>query len=289
MNALIATPGFHPEITPEQYFAEPCPAPALTNSGIKTLLGRCPAAFYHDHPALGGAERSKSTAAQNRGNLVHRLALGKGSDYAVSPYDEFRTAEAKAWKAGTEAAGLMPVKRKDLDVAEAMASVIRERIVEACDGEAYETEVVFAWQETMNTGTVWCRGMLDVWCPSLQLALDVKTCRDASDAAIERAFADGYAGQDAWYRRGINAITKDAGRARFGFLFVESDEPHLFRRCNSTEGFRYAAQKQAERALAIFADCLSSGQWPGYDPLAVVPPSWLLNRWDAAEFLDLAA
>ncbi len=288
IQPLIAAPGFYPGISCDEYFAEPCPAPALTNSGIKALLGRCPALFFHCHPALGKSPATEATAAMARGNLVHRLALGKGAEYEISPFDEYRSADARAWKADVEAAGLVPVKRKDFETAEQMAAVIRERIAEACQGDVYETEVVIAWQEEMSTGPVWCRAMLDVWCPERLLALDVKTCAEASDDAVTRAFANGYATQDAWYRRGLSKLTAEHGRVRFGFLFVESSEPHLTRAASASEAFRHGAEHECKRALAIFADCLSRGEWPGYEEMAVSPPSWLLHRWTGADFLEAA-
>ncbi len=97
--SLITKPGFYPEITPDEYFAEPCPAPALTNSGIGTLLRYCPAKFAYQHPAIGQpAEERADTAARYMGSLVHRLALDKGDDYVISPFVEYRTKEAKAWR-----------------------------------------------------------------------------------------------------------------------------------------------------------------------------------------------
>ena len=289
--SIITTTGIHLDVTPDQYFAEPCPAPALTSSGIKLLspVGAAPAKFAHHHPAIGQpAEERKSSAAQYRGKLVHRLALDKGDDYEISPFDDYRSKDARAWREATEAAGLMPVKQKDFDQAEAMASVIRSRIDEACKGKPYVTEVVIAWQEQMSQGPVWCRAMLDVWCPDLLLALDVKTCADASDEAVQRAFANGYATQDSWYRRGIEAIVGQPGRAQFKFLFVESDPPHLSREATARESLRHIGRFNCDRALAIFADCLSRNEWPGYEPLAVEPTSWLSRQMIEAELEEAA-
>lgn len=291
-EGLITAPGFYPQITPDQYFAEPCPAPALTNSGIQMLIpaGAAPAKFAYCHPAIGQPpEERKETAACYLGKLVHRLALGKGADYEISPHDAYRSNEAKAWKEACEAAGRVPVKQATYDEAEEMAAVVRQRIDAACDGHPYETEVVMAWQEQTNSGLIWCRAMLDVWCPDLLLGLDVKTCDDASDDSLQRKFAGGYAVQNTWYKRGIEALTKEHGRSQFRFLFIEKDPPYLARQAAATEGFRYAAQLECNRALAIFADCLSRNDWPGYDSTTVPPPSWLVNRWDASAFLDEAA
>lgn len=289
MKPLILTPDFYPGITCEQYFAEPCPAPALTNSGIKLLLNSCPARFAYEHPAINQPEEErKSSAAQRLGNLVHRLALDKGGDYAISPFDEYRSKEAKAWREETEAQGLIAVKQADFDRATAMATAIRQGILRETRDEPYQTEVVMAWQRTVGDFTFWCRGMIDVWCPSLGLALDVKTCADAGDKAISRAFATGYANQHDWYRGGIEAITGNHGRTRFGFLFVEKEAPYLYRYGEADEAFRWAAQQMNDRAAAIFARCLKAGEWPGYDDFTASPPAWWLNDLTTTEYQEAA-
>lgn len=289
MKSLITAPGFYPDITCEQYFAEPCPVAALTNSGVRTLLNACPAKFAHEHPAIGQPEESrKSTAAQYLGSLVHRLALDKGDDYAISPFDDYRKTEAKEWKAEQEGRGIIPVKQAVFDDAQAMAAAIKEGIQRETRGEPYETEVVMAWQRDVGGFTIWCRGMIDVWCPSLGLALDVKTCRDAGDKAINRAFATGYANQHDWYRSGIESITGDHGRTRFGFLFIENEAPFLSRSAAGDEAFRYAAEQMNDRAAAIFARCMKSREWPGYQPFTASPPAWWLNDLTTVDYLEAA-
>lgn len=284
---LITKPGFYPELTCAQYFAEPCPEPALTNSGIRTLLNSCPAKFAYEHPAIGQpAEETKDTIARRLGSLVHRLALGKGDEYAISPYDRYQSDEAKAWKADTEAKGLVPIKQAELEKASEMAATIKHAIDVTCEGQPYETEVVVAWR--IGPQGFWCRAMLDVWCPSLNLALDVKTCADASDRALERAFANGYAGQAAWYQDGIEALHDSKERPRFGFLFVENDAPWLGRFAECSEAFRHGASIANYRAARIFAECLKAGEWPGYQPIKAQPPVWWLNQITDLELQEAA-
>lgn len=286
MNAIVTEPGFYPNVTPEQYFAEPCPEPALTNSGITILTNECPAKFAYAHPAIGQPpEETRKSSALYRGALVHRLALGKGAEYALSPYDAYRSNEAKEWRDQTEAAGLIPVKEAEFEQAEAMAERLRKRIADHLDGAEYQTEVVVAWQEN----GLWCRAMLDIWCPDLMLALDLKTCRGANDDAIDRAFANGYGRQDAWYRRGIGAATGDPGRARFGFLFVESDAPHVGRFAESSEHMRFGSEGECLRALETFERCMKSGEWPEYAPRKVQPTTWLSRQWEDAAIEEYAA
>jgi hypothetical protein len=284
VNALIKAPGFYPDITPEQYFAEPCPAPALTNSGIGTLLRYCPARFAYDHPAIGQPEeRRKDTAATYMGSLVHRLALGKGADYAVSPHDEYRTKEAKAWRDDTVAAGLVPVKAKDFDAASQMAERISGMISAELGTAEYQTEVVVVWRFRDR----WFRAMIDVWCPSLNRALDVKTIVSADDLSIDRAFAGGYGRQEAWYLDGIEVIA-EGPRPRFDFLFVEKDAPYLGRVASSTEAMRHGSRLEIDRAFHIFDACISVGKWPGYSPRQVQPTAWQVREWAEAELEEAA-
>lgn len=286
---LITAPGFYPDVSCDQYFAEPCPAPALTNSGIKLLLNGCPAKFAHRHPAIGQPEEEEAdTVARHIGRLVHRLALDKGDDYAISPHDEYRSKEAKEWKANCENAGITPVKQAVFDDAQAMAATIREGIRLETRDEPYQTEVVIAWKRTVNGFPIWCRAMLDVWCPSLNLALDVKTITDAGDKSIDRAFSTGYAGQHAFYSEGVEALSQAKERPRFGFLFIEKEAPWLGRYAEPTEAFRHGASLGIDRAAEIFARCMQSGEWPGYRPYTAQPPVWWLNQITDLELEEAA-
>lgn len=288
---LITEPGIYPGITPAQYFAEPCPDDALTNSRIGILIGNMkrkggtPAHLAYEL-ARGqfkdaGGRDDAGTAAQRNGQIVHRLALGKGADYVVSPHAEYRTNEAKAWRDGIIASGRMPVKEKDLAAAQGQADIIADQIREAVRGEEYQTEVVIAWKRSER----WCRAMIDVWCPALGLALDVKTARDASDEAVAMAFARGYARQDAWYRSGLDALGLGAS---FGFLFVESDPPHLGRFAECSEGFRHMAQDECDRAFAMFDAAMTREEWPGYKPIKVLPPNWAVRQYEEMMMEDEA-
>lgn len=287
-GALITKPGFYPNLTPEDYFAEPCPAPALTNSGIKMLLASCPAKFAHFHPAIGGNADTNRTEALDTGSLVHRLALDKGDDYAISPHDEFRTKDAKAWRDEARAAGQIVVKRKDFEEAEAMAAIIRDAIAAETRGHDYQTEVVIAWRTVVCGFPIWCRAMLDVWCPALDLAIDVKTCMDASDKAINRAFSNGYAHQAAFYSDGIEALHDSVTRPRFRFLFVEKDDPHLARSAEPSQGFKDGARIAIDRGAELFARCMKTGEWPGYQPYTAQPPAWWLSEISDIELLEAA-
>lgn len=278
----VRTAQFRPELSPADYFAEPCPEPALTASGVTTLLSKSPAHFWHAHPALGGATRSKETAASYRGSLVHRLALGKGDDFRVLEFDDFRTKAAKEARDECEADGIIPVLAHKFEEAEAMAEVLRKRIELEMGGFDYQTEVVI----TGFWGGIWRRCMVDVWCPRLNVAIDVKTTADISDARMTRAFAGGYARQKAWYLDLIDAATGEPGRNLFQFLFVEGEEPFLSRTADMTEAWLTGARSENWRAERLFRRCLDQGDWPGPGHFTASPPAWATAQWIEQELED---
>lgn len=281
MTALITAPGVYSTITPSQYFAEICPAPAITNSLIGSLVNQTARHAWARHPQLGQpVEQKKSTATQYKGSLVHRLSLGKGSDFALSPYDEFRSNEAKAWRDGMLARDIIPVKQKDYDEAASMAEIAEKAIEIAVDGEEYETEVVFAWIEETPSGPVWARAMADIWVPSLKLIVDLKTCADASDDKVDSSFTRyGYGRQSTWYPRGMDKIHDAPGETRFMDLFIETEYPYCTRTADASEGMRTGCEQEIERAVALWGECLYSDNWPGYEHRRVSPKPWQIGSW----------
>lgn len=273
---------FRYDLSPADYFAEPCPKPALSSSGITTLLYRSPLHFWHAHPALGGGTQAKDTAATYRGSLVHRLALGKGDDFRVLPFDDYRTKEAKEARDACIADGVIPVKPAQYAEAEAMADRIAAAIDDACAGQDYQTEVVILGERN----GIHRRCMVDVWCPALGLALDVKTAAKVTDGWLNRAFAGGYARQDAFYTDLIDEATGDHGRNRFEFLFVEAEAPFIGRRAKVDEAYRTGGRSEIARAEAIFARCMEAGEWPGPADYVASPPAWQVGAWIEAEMED---
>lgn len=273
----ISAPGIYLNIGSREYFDEPCPQAALSNSGVKILLAKTPAEFAHAHPALNpDCEDGKSSAAKRFGDVAHQLALGKGRGYAVGPFKTWASNDAKAFKEDAEKQGLTPVKAPEFKEAEGCAAVMRAKIQDTLNAIAgtirvpvpvpYETEVVAVWQEDTAHGPIWCRIMMDVWCPALNVILDPKFSNRMADGVFEsHAVAMGWDLQGAWYPRGIEAIFPElAGRIRFINLVVSPDAPHVHRVREADEATRYSCQLEIERAKEIFGRCLYRNEWPGY-------------------------
>ncbi len=94
-----------------------------------------------------------------------------------------------------------------------------------------------------------------------------------------RAFANGYARQNAWYLDLVDAATGNPGRNRFEFLFVEDEAPFLSRTANITEAYLTGARSENWRAERLFARCLAADEWPGPGHYTACPAGWKVQQW----------
>jgi hypothetical protein len=280
--ARITKPGLYFDMPCDDYFADPCPQPSLSNSGIGILLSQSPQHFAAHHPRLnGGIDVCKTTAAMHRGSVVHRLALGAGKDYVIIDADSYRTKEAKTQREEAEANCKCPILADKFEEAEAQAKVLRQHLDDIFLGEPFLPEVVLAWQIETKHGLIWARGMIDAWCPSLMMAVDLKSTTDASPTAATRRMVNGgYDTQNAWYTAGLGHVIGEPGKVRFVTLFGENDAPFASHAVTIDEAWRSSSWDLCEEAADIFASCLKAKQWPGYPrhPQLLSPPDWLISQ-----------
>ena len=241
--------------------------PALSYSGAKTLM-RSPAAFHYEltHP------RPPKTAF-DLGHAAHKLILGEGAELVVvrdpgtgEPYGDWRKAAAKEQAADARAAGRVPLLQSQLDDAQAMADAVLRHPVAGrlFERGAGHPEVSAFWEQD----GVPCRARFDWLLEELDgrpVLVDAKTTDDVSDHALERVVDRWrYHWQDVSYRAALTAHgVDDAG---FVFVFVETDPPHLVRVVELDDAWRASAELSMRDARALYADCLASGQWPGFPP-----------------------
>lgn len=282
-NDIIADSGAMLFAMPcDDYFADPCPQPSLSNSGIGTLLHKSPMHFAANHPRLnGGVDAKKANVAMHQGSVVHRLALGAGKDYVVLDFDSYRSKAAQDARDEAEANGLVPILSMAFDKAQDQAKVVRQHLDDLFMGEPFQPEVVIIWQIETRAGLIWCRAMIDAWCPSLMLAVDLKSTTDASPKAATKRMVDGgYDTQAAWYSRGLGHVLGKPGEVRFATLFCEKEAPHASHAVEIDEAWRSSSWDLCEEAADLFARCLKAKQWPGYprDPQLLNPPDWLISQ-----------
>jgi hypothetical protein len=270
ITAPAAEHGFL-SITPERYRQ----IEALSQSGIKTI---CQKSALHY-----AVQKVKATAAMDFGTIVHAIALGIG-DFEVSPYDEFRTNEAKAWRDDRVARGVAVIKAKDYEAAEILGNRIKAVIDQMTDGAAWIPEQAFTWQMETALGTIECKALADVWCPSKATVIDIKTTGvGIGNSEIERYFDQrGCAIQSKFYRQGIGHIDpRLEGRVKFKTVVFETSEPYQHRVCENSGAYDMLAESQISHAAMLYAKGIKTGDWEGYptDTFSVVPKPWALAQF----------
>ena len=109
-----------------------------------------------------------------------------------------------------------------------------------------------------------------------RLALDLKTCQDASPRAFARTAANSlYHGQAAFYMDALAAVGTPVDA--FAFVAVEKEPPHAVAIHVCDAEMIEAGRKLYRRLLDLHAECLMNGRWPGYENTSTISlPGWAL-------------
>lgn len=139
-----------------------------------------------------------------------------------------------------------------------------------------------------QTGVL-CRCRPDFWAMQADIIVDVKTCVDASPEAFAKSIVNWrYHVQDPMYREGCEAVT---GRPqKFVFLAVEKGACVVNGVAKGVgvyildEESQDAGFKEYRQALNTYQECITSNQWPGYDPkIQIVSlPTWAIKKSELA-------
>lgn len=271
-------------IPADEYHADPCPAPSLSNSILQTLLRDSPFHAWFCHPKLNpNRPDSGGSRLMARGTVVHKLALDAGSEVVVLEYADYRKKDAQAARDEALAQGRTPILRDDYDRATALAKPLRERL-EAYLGAPINDclrEQVLIWEED----GCWRRIMIDAMSPDLLHMADLKSTEGSvSPHALSRkVYTDDYHIQAAFYLRGMDAHDPaNAGRRHFTFLFGQQSAPFV---CGPpielSEGGLELGRQQVETGVRLWDSCMRANRWPAYgtDTYIAEPPPWLMQQW----------
>ena len=167
------------------------------------------------------------TAAMRLGTAAHLMVLEpeKVSDQIrISPFENFRTKEAREWKAEQELTGKIVMSASEgetLDGITVASNLALDDILGPGVKCATEVEVGGCWND------VELCGLIDIVEPSEEMLWDLKTTATIGDErALQRLIFDrGYDVQAAMYAD-LFAFQKDLDKPPgFGFIFVETSEP----------------------------------------------------------------
>lgn len=265
------------------YHADPCETPSLSQSMARTLLTSSPLHAYRAHPKMGGIGR-KATKSMDNGTVIHDLLLNGGTleGIVVLDFDSYRTKDAQATRDSVTENGQTPILRKDFDGLSWAAAKFRERL----DGLGItldgQKEGVAFWEERSRDGiVVKCRARMDDWNSGLLAITDLKTTVCAHPDAISKTVGTfGYDIQRAAYTR---AIKKNFGvGAKFRHIFLEMAEPYLLSVVELDEAYIALGEAKWQRAVDLWAKCLSEDVWPGYPENTTA----FARPWDIRNELD---
>ena len=204
------------------------------------------------------------------GTDFHALVLqGKepadSDDVAVSPFDAFRTNEAKAWKAEQLAAGKNILKAAEVesytnDLKQMADSVyMLDDFVDEMNATQGSREVVILWERRLGDAMVKCKAKLDLFNPNGYFVYDLKTCADL--AKFDRdALNYGYYISAAWYLE----AAKEAGADALGFRFAVAGKGKPYQSALRTcpEKLIDVGKCEIETYLEYYVGCKAAGVWP---------------------------
>ena len=272
----ITEPGIY-QMTNEEYHAD---RGSLSSSGARMLLPpSCPALFRH---AQDTPQEPKKTF--ELGSAAHKLVLGEGPDLIRVDADKWTTAAVKAEVAAIRDEGGIPLKPVEYQQVHDMADALRRHPVASMlfDPARGKPEQSLFWRDR-PTG-IMRRARFD-WLPDSRsgrlIIPDYKTAADASDDAMQRDIAKyGYNQQADWYEEAARALGLGGQDAELLLIVQEKKAPFLINVIGIEFGSRIIGGAKNRAAINTFAECMSTGNWPGYgdEPNYLALPGYAENR-----------
>jgi hypothetical protein len=289
---MTLTEGHHADVPMDVYVGDPCPAPSLSRGTIHRLVTKSPAHARYHHPRLNPDLPPDDSSRADLGSAIHAAILGgKRVVYAEKEYTDWRKKGVREWRDKARAEGNIPVLDKDRAAIEAArgAAITLLRTLPGWN-DALTTEGTLIWKD----GPTWLRGRFDIVSRTITQTymVDVKTTSNADPSMWIRTtlLNAGYDIQSELYQEGAraNGLVSEGGEEanKFLFLLIEIEPPF----CCSLVGLGPAWSSLAQRKIAhgkkLWAECMKSGQWPGYTHF----PHWADPLpWNEAEFAEKEA
>lgn len=280
---MITEPGSYRIDEKDYHLDNQTAEPSLSRSVIKTLVSECPLRAWYEHPRLNPNYVAENKKIFDIGHAGHALLLEGIDHMAVVNADNWMTKAAKEARDEARKNGKIPVLAKQADSISEMTRVATQYL--ACSelgindlrGEG-ESELVYYWQEH----GIWMRIRTDWIRHDRALILDYKTTGTSADPSKYQQIATqtGLEIQDAFYRRGVREV--EGTNPRMVFLIQETEPPYLCSLISMDMMFREMGHQKVEKGIAIWRDCLSRNEWPGYtsDIQIIEPKPWALAEWE---------
>jgi hypothetical protein len=262
----LLPPGVFP-LTDDEYFAGPIARASLSSTGARELL-KCPARFRYNQQHPRSPKR-----AFDVGHAAHKLVLGEGPELVRIDADEWRTKAVKEEVAAVRERFAVPLKPADWDAVHGMAEALQAHRLAPKLFVRGVAEHSLVWRD--ETSGVLCRAKTD-WLRADGI-VDYKSCDAADLTSLGKAIWNyGYYLQAAFYLRGLRA-NQHHGVPFFAFVAQEKEPPYLVQVFQLTDEYLAYGDRRSAEALALYAECEATGDWPGYptDEIPLIePPAW---------------
>lgn len=243
------------------------------NYGIQRMVAR-----------LNKDDEQKDTKALYFGRLVHLMLFEPikfDQEFALSPFDSFRTKEAQSWKKAREEAGVTIITEKEFQHAERMVTSLKEsnyasdtnkaRITRILDDASLEAEKVILWEEE----GLECKAKFDAYVPSLNVIIDYKTTQSLSDHKLLNSFFSlGYHVQLAHYSAGVKKAYGLEKNPAFLFITQEKDAPYLYDLFSVESEFIERGESVRQDIFKRYKDYLISGFTEQEEMRKISLPAW---------------
>lgn len=286
---VIPEPGVHPHVSFAEYHAWE----AASNSRL-SVLRRSPAHLkaYLEHGndsdtlMIGRACHSAILEPDDFTKRYLRSerceGVTKSKERCKNPGTSYRGAEG--WTCGVHGngvsdPGIVILTPGDYDCAIRVRDSVHAHRAGALLKAKGTREESLVWRDP-ETGVL-CKARPDHYAPELLRGVlaDVKTTRDASKDAFERAIHTyGYHRQAAFYLQGNRAVERAA--EDFLFIAVEKEPPYGVALYLLSEGALSTGDIEIRQLLARYAECVERDEWPCYpqDVQDIALPAWAYNQ-----------
>ncbi len=254
----------------EAYHGDCCEGPSISSSGLRTIINQTPAHYWDTSYLNANRDPEPDKEHFNLGRAAHTLLLGESGFrqlFAIRPdeFPDWRTKAAKEWRAEQVAHGRTVITSKDVEtIRRIAASLAADPLIN--DGLLNgEVERSIIWKDK-ETG-IWLKSRPDALPVNADIVADLKTTSDASRRKCEQSIYEyGYHMQLALVGMGMDAVLgRKLTDDDYVLIFVETTRPYLVNVKPIDAQDIARGRSQLRSAINKFADCLSCGDWPGYE------------------------
>lgn len=258
---MTREPGLYEGVPNAEYHAGLTDPHPLQSTSAKNLITGSPAEF------IWHRENRVEKSYFDAGQALHELVLeGEFKSVVVLDFDDWRTKASKEAKAAAYAADLTPMLERDLVGVYAMANAVKDSPLAQSVLSNGKPEVS-ALAVDPETGLT-LQSRMD-WLKDLDskrpVIVDVKTtAKGANPRSFSRETAERrYHFSASFYSRVLTALGYP--KPAFQWVVVGKDAPHSVSVIEYSDVDRTAGDALVDHALRLYAECVKTGRWPGYD------------------------